>query len=326
MDEQLPTAEHSLQSLSLEVAKMLEDKQRPSPHNMAALIQAGLTEEDILAAGEARGWQRPVMELTLEELDTDMPYLLALADHLAAEPGNKQKIFLARDGELLADVYAITHPDKPSQLLPASVKLWEWMQDANSPLTEKFLVDNHLALNGSSELIETGYKGRVGALIWGTLQPESRSNADALREAGSHLPIRMISTLGSARRRWGEQIVDFNQDELLANPELFPKVNSVIGPYDPSERRTYQKDPVAYRVAMSLQLMPHFTGTYERLEATEDGVRAVPSQEPIRDNVDEVLLSDEADGRNASIVNPLVALVLQHRVVRASMIHAGRLP
>ena len=100
---------------------------------------------------------------------------------------------------------------------------------------------------------------------------------------------------------------------------MFPKVEPVTRPYFEGERDYYGRDPLAYRLAMSLQLMPHFHGAFERLERADRGVVAVPREKPIKSNVDLISRFDEGDGRNASIMNPLAALIVQHRVIQASM-------
>jgi len=291
---------------------------------MAALIERGLSADHILDAGEAMGLERPHMEDTLLELESGLPHILALADYLAELYGDKRLLFLARDAELMADAYAITHPDKQSQLLPGSIRLWEWIRDTQSPLAPEFFARYNLSLydEPSSVLIDTGFQGTAGYWIWTALDTRNvyRSGDPAeIKALASHMPIKLISAIGQPQLRWGEQIVDFNSDDILQGHTMFPKVQSVIRPYFEGERDYYSRDPLAYRLAMSLQIMPHFHGAFERLERTDQGVVAVPREEAIRSDIDHISRSDEGEGRNASIVNPLAALVVQHRVIQASM-------
>ena len=328
--ERLDASIESHTAVAAELARFLDRTYRPLPQEVASLIEQGMSEADILAAGEAAGYQKPRMEQTLQELDTIMPYLFTITDHLAEHHGHKRLFWLARDVELLADIYAIAHPDKPSVLVPGSIPLWRWILDSRTPLAGDFFAAYGLSLNGSppSELIDTGFVGRAGYWIWVALSPIrvfKEGNPAEIDAIGERLPIKLVCGVDERRSRFGDQIMDLGADDVLDDPSLFPKVHSVIGRYRPDERSYDGRDPMAYRVALSLQLMPHFTGPFERLAYTRDGIAAIPRHQEVKQDVDTInRWEEEADGRNASIVNPLAALLVQYKVVRAAIFHHGQ--
>ena len=67
---------------------------------------------------------------------------------------------------------------------------------------------------------------------------------------------------------------------------------------------------------MSMQLLPRFHGAYDSLTEKDGQVIAVPNQKSeTRTNVDAIMTTDEGEGRNASVVNPIAALIVQQQLV-----------
>lgn len=315
-------------SVALEVEELLNNTYtRPEPQKIAQLIEQGLTEEDIIYSGQRLGHKTPEMTLTNIELQSATPYLRLLADHLAEHNESKRIFFLARDAELLFDAYSVLHPNNDAWLLPASIPLWDSDDMANKDLAASFLnsvgLDKEFVTSESAAalLVDSGFKGTAKYFISREL---AELHGKEYEDVSQKLPIKLVSAIGSPRLRYGDQIIDFDSDDSLPDKALFPKVTSLIGEYEPGDREKYSHDPLAYRLAMSLQLMPHFHDAYVGLVDSNGTVVALSRQDTsIRTNTDQVSHEDEGDGRNASIVNPVAAMVVQTRLIRSLLTQAA---
>lgn len=296
-----------------EIQSLLMAENRPEPHIVAAHIENGLTDNDIVEAGVSFNIPQPEMSVTLDELPTTLHYARIALKHLHESQHDKRKVFLARDSDLLYDNYAITHPDEESVLLPASMDLW--YSSENSDAGKQFLAQQGISYETAANhyMVDTGFKGTAGYWVWENLIRDRDEDVYDLKEA---MPIGLISAIGLEHLRWGNQIVDFNDDASLAN-NPFPKVAAFHG-YRDRQRSGF--DPVAHATATSLQTLPRHHGSYDHFEQSPDGtIVAKPRYEAFQHDIDMIDTRENA-GRNASIVNPVAALIVQRHVVMDALV------
>ncbi len=312
---------------------LTEREVRPSPVHVAQLIRQGLTEADILAQGQELGYESPEMSLTLTELNNATPYIRKIVDNLAETYGDRRIFFLARDSELLYDAYTTLHPDKEARLLPASMSLLRSDDMKDAKKANDFFNDNGLddeVVNGDTKkalLMDSGFVGRAGHQIWYLL---SQLHGRDFEDVRAQIPIKLVSAYKSEgppeykvgdfppiTLRWGEALMDFDSDEELAQSDSFPKVTSLIGPYKNNDRFMDERDPLAHRLSIALQLMPHHNDAFTRL-IEKDGheVAVSGSDAPIRQDVDDVMTEGRDTRQNPSCVNPLAALIVQYRLIK----------
>lgn len=277
---------------------------RPDPRAMAALIQAGLTEETIWHAARARGHKEPVMDLTDHDLPIALPYYQLSSDTLAAEHSPAiPKVFAARDADVLFDDFVITHPDHPSALLPASQTLWEsaGMQDAE--LAKRFLEKHRLGLAGGV-IVDSGRLGSVGTWLDGLLcRLHDLPDGASLLSTGA-LAMRLVDAHPHST---GKKIIEI------------PGTVEELGLQKPLAIEPWIKgQPAAFSLFIFTQNLPRYHGHYKYLEIMGDDIVALP--EPVRER----RYVDGYDGINGSIVNPLAAALVQFRVVQAALERSGR--
>ena len=301
--------------MSTELCALLTAENRPNPQIVANHIENGLTDSDIIDAGNALNIPTPEMSITLRELPTTLSYARIALKYLHEHQPHDRKVFLARDCDSLYDTYAITYPEEESILLPASIDLWH--SSENDDTGRLFLAQQGITYETADRhyMIDTGFKGTAGYWVWNNLIRDLNDNIFDFKD---RMPIGLISAIGPEQLRWGDQIVDLDDDDALAN-NPFPKVAAF---HEYQNRQLMGYDPVAHATAISLQTLPRHHGSYDHFEQNHDGVIvARPSHEPFQHNIDMVDTQDENGGRNASIVNPVAALIVQRHVVMDALAH-----
>lgn len=324
--------------------------QPPDIVELAALIQQGLKPEHIRKAAEAnpelRTYANPKMDLTLKELENTFPYISRLVDQMLAEHPRDVFVFPLRDTEVLGSmtrlVLHIRSPgdEKRAVFMAGGETFWSnrkardfnWKEEAN--LEKEFFKQLGItpeaieaAMNPSEQapkfvFWDTGFKGSDPRDAQRVM---ARDFEFDLNELNSVLSIKVVSTGSEKINVYATQVRKFtNQDlgEEVFKKELFPKISPLMGgPFTPAESAQLGYDRFAYRLAVSMQLMPHFTHSYENLEAIEGRVVAVPAEKGnYRQDVDTV---DKAKGVNDFIVNPVAALLLQYHL--AELVLGARL-
>lgn len=286
---------------------------RPSPHTMAALIQGGLTESGIVAAGRLQGFQRPLMDLTLADFEASLPHFQQMNDILADKHPENTILFAGRDAEVLYDDFAIAHPGTRSHLLPASSDLW----DFGSGMDEHGLAVPFLSQYGITKLAAVGRKEKfvlVDSGFYGTIgrnldRSVTRHYGVSLRQTGA-LAIQLVCANTDGI---GTQIMDLPGGQFKVRIAKHDYVRSGKPEPDWAEGNTYP-------LAVGMQLMPRYYGPYSALYRQSDRVVALPLgfQGMVRSDV------DHAGSVNSSNVNPVGAAITQFRTVSAALARAGR--
>lgn len=288
---------------------------RPEPDAVARLIQEGLTEPDIIAAAAEKGYEVPVMDRTLADLDTCLPYFQRANDILAATtPPGTTLLFASRDADVLYDDFAIRYPKAVSHLLPASTGIWHGMNGAGlySELAKPFLAQYGLteeAIAGQDkfELIDSGLNGTIGDLLDGTIT----DNYGVHLRMHGRLSVKLICARESGI---GEQVMDLAENEVPRLQRFAPLLA------DPAHRQGLHGN--TYELLLALQAMPRNHGAYYHLRDLGNGrIIAPPLDEGIVQDIDAAC---ENDG-NVSLVNPLGAAIVQFRVVQAALERSGQL-
>lgn len=295
---------------------------RPNPLDVYNLIIRGATKETILRVGEETGFAVPILDTTLEEVANMKPYLSQIIEHFADNWNDSQIIFIGRDAEVVYDLYEInrlqTGQTRKGILLPGSVDLWKDGTIGQGEFSKRFLENYGLSKEAICDgppilLFDTGYRGSVGFFIRQAVERQYGIDADRVKQ---RLPMRMISVIYV--RAHGEQLMEFSVEEDICSRDIFPKVSSVVGDsFSSQESAYYGYDRFAYRLAMSLQLLPHHHGKYDTLVDVGGNVIGVAGLKVgPRINVDTITKEEDGEGRNASIVNPVAALVVQSELIR----------
>lgn len=330
-DTRRGTSERSYDSTKEKrLAEMLSDWQvRPNPRQILDLvINQDLSAEDILSAGEAQGYPRPKMDVTIDEFQNAIPFILQATKLLAKQYPDVRIYFLGRDSESLYDAYRLTQPDNEAVLFPGGMAFWEDHAMEKGKRAARYFNESGLtpkilrAAQPGALLLDTGFGGRVGFFIRRALSRLYRLDEEGMRQ---RLPMKLISNIYFRTVSHGAQLMEFKTDDEIFSKDLFPKVSSVIGePLQRNETSRYSYDRFAYRLAMSLQLLPHFHDVYSTLIERNGKLMAAPADKvPVRDDVDTISKDDEGEGRNASIVNPVASLVIQHALV-LNLLSSGR--
>lgn len=162
--------------LQQQVAEILfgDVRFRPPAHAMVSLIEQGLTEDDILAAGHMKGYETPIMDATLRDLDVAIPYVRQLSDRIAQDHGGDTILLASRDLDVVADHFMVRYPDLDAHLLPASQDLMgydkfeghETILDTN--LASRFLGRYSLTATRVADssqkfaVFDSGFRGTIG--------------------------------------------------------------------------------------------------------------------------------------------------------------------
>jgi hypothetical protein len=321
-DIDLYTTDH-LQNKGAEI--LFDDvKSRPSAYTMASLVEQGMTESDIVAAGSTKGYKAPVMDEVLQDLDGAIPFIQQVSDEIASNHGDKTIWLAARDFEAVADDFLVRFPELTAYLLPASqdLLLHESMGDPN--LAARFLGKYGLTAAQIADpgkkfaIFDSGFRGTIGQemdylsrRIYGT----------SLDETG-RLTNELVS-INTAEPTPGEQIMDFAGGASNFNEERLPRTNRIIA----NSTMRPELFSETHGLAVMLQTLPRFHNAFGMLVEHYGDVVAVPrtyeiehgiAYEPIDDNVDRP--SPEHDFRpNDSIVNPVAAAVVMYRIVKSAL-------
>jgi hypothetical protein len=291
---------------------------RPSPHDMASLVLRGLTDAHLEGAWRGLGNEVPEMALTLEELDSTLPYVHSLNDTLAEQASDAVlHVHAGRDVEVMYDDFTIVHGGiKRSVLLPASKPLWACRDIViGNDVAREFLQEHEITEDqafdpgGGIALVDTGFDGRIGKYLGAAIRRIYRGG----ELSGSDL--RLATKLVHANPTgWGESIAEVPSFDIATTvPKLCAFWNE----------RPLSGCP-SLPLAISLQMQPRYHGTYRGLARRDGTVIAVPdSSERIVPTVDRPAPGHEWGGVNDSIVNPLAAAVVQRRVVEAALLRNG---
>ncbi|HEX3568763.1 MAG TPA: hypothetical protein VHT70_03765 [Candidatus Saccharimonadales bacterium] len=307
-----------------EVAGLFADPtHRPQPEQIADLIQNGLTEEDLIVAGEVHGYNVPKMSQTLAELDAVIPYIQEVVEDVTEQSSNGRLIFAARDAELLYDFCKIAIPDADAHLLPASSHLWDqasmW-RDATPERREtarQFL--GRYGLNEATikdpdrtiTLVDTGFYGSVGEnLSYAVLH-----TYDVDLSRGHHLVTKLVC---ADPEGLGEQITMLPDTEKALDAASLPRTTAWMG--DASFPLLYQDRLPNFRLAVILQTMPQYHESFTGI-AMREGIAEAVTRLPQTQPCDDIDTPPSAYGShiNPSIVHPLAAAVVQYRVVSAAL-------
>ncbi len=307
---------------------------RPEPQAVAELIRAGLTEADIVAAGHEKGYEDPLMDATLRDLDRCIPLIGQITDTLDArypEP-NTNFIFAARDAELLYDDFAVTHPDKvdtnrTSNLMPASMPVWVNIErGVAQPYAKRFLEEYGMTketlTDGQTQfvVIDTGFKGTI---VYGNdvNVAYAPGMVDAIQQhlgvdmrKSEQLKVELVCAEEGATDRGIHQIIRLNDDET---PDF---ERSVKEPVEEDDNSPKYIDPSTYDLACTLQTMPRYSERYYSI--TEYEGRVVPVSASVLPDAPQPMIDVDtaaSENHNASVFNPLGAAIVQFRVVQAAL-------
>lgn len=315
------------------VREMLADwKVRPDPLTVADLIrEKGLSAEDILAAGEELGYARPVMEKSLKELESLVPYLFRMVDAIRAEFPEREALFLGRDAELLYDVYQILSMDKgersDASLFPGSRMFWldgnNWTQGEESAVIQKYFESNGISrkvIDGGRKylLVDSGFHGSVAAVVRSKVQDLYGIPDEVMK---SIMPIRLVSTMGGDFNG-ARNLMSFEatEEDIKGLEHNFPKASRaakhpVLRPNTALGSDGFLEYGIDVLLAISMQVFPHFHDVYETLGKRDGRLIPMPlSRGDVAADVDDV-----SDGFNASIVNPVAALLVQRELIEKTM-------
>lgn len=285
---------------------------RPAPQTMGDLIMRGLTNQGIVMAAEHAGLDIPVATDTLAEVEVTAPYVQRISDRLANDHQTDTLIlFAGRDAELLYDDFAIAHNTIPSVLIPGSTELWKWLERRAGPAkTRQFLstygIDESIASNPNARLamVDSGFRGRIGLRLREAI---ARAYWQPLERIAGQVAIKLVRAHPEG---WGKEILD----TYIPNPhqQLFRSVRWT------GAKDLLELEQTPYPLAVSMQLMPRYCGKYDRVALAPDGqIRGIPIKEPYRDNVDHPIKGDW--GNNMSVVSPVAAALVQHRIVAKAL-------
>ncbi len=297
---------------------------RPSAYMMASLVEQGLTEDDILAAGTAKGYKTPVMDEVLHDLDVAIPFIQQVSDEIAKNHGDKTIWLAARDFEAVADDFLIRYPELDAHLLPASQDLLhhETMGDPN--LAIRFLGKFGLTAARVADpgrkfaVFDSGFRGSIGQeLDHLALRVHGTSLDDADRLTNG------LVSVNTADRIPGVQIMDFTGGADNFSEERLPRANRIIA--NSTMRPEHHSDTQV--LAVMLQTLPRFHNAFGKLVERNGDVVALPrtyetehgiTYEHIDDNVDRP--SPDRDFQpNDSIINPVAAAVVMYRIVKSAL-------
>ncbi|KKP40218.1 MAG: hypothetical protein UR28_C0002G0076 [Candidatus Peregrinibacteria bacterium GW2011_GWF2_33_10] len=307
-------------SVETRLEKILSNWQvRPEPLEIAELIREGLTLEDIIKIGEKNGIEQPKMDITLFEINNMIPYIHKIVDHIFINYPGYKIIFLGRDAEIIYDLFKVKY-GTPSVLLPASTSLWKDGKFDNGKLGKVFLetygINDDVLVNPESKflLFDSGFRGSIAYFIRRAIISQFSLDDDYVRQK---FPIKLVSMIYS--KGYGTQLMQFDFEKNFYTNDPFPKVSQVVGyTFQDHEFDTYGCDRFAYRLAMSMQLLPHYHHMCDSILEVDDKIIGVPTRKEISNDVDTIIKNEEnADGRNASIVNPVAAIIAQYKVLKS---------
>lgn len=294
---------------------------RPTAQTMASLIEQGLTEDDILAVGNLKGYKTPIMHETLQDLDVALPYIHQLSDRIADDHSDSTLWFAARDFEAVADDFLIRYPRIDAHLLPASQKLFEHDTMYDTNLATRFLGRFGLTAARVSDprkkfaVFDSGFRGSIGQ----TLDSKIDSLYGVSLDAAGRLANKLVSV--NTKYSLGEQIMSFPGGASNFSEERLPRASRCAR----SMRAEDFSDTQV--LAAFLQTLPRFHNHFEQLAEINDSVVALPQvleyeegyviDNIVDDNVDR--LGDGDYGPNASIINPLAAAVVMYRIVKSAL-------
>lgn len=297
---------------------------RPTAQTVASLIEQGLTEDDILAAGHLKGYKTPIMDETLRDLDVALPYIQQISDRIAQDHGDDILWLAARDFEAVADDLMIRYPHLEAYLVPASQDLLshETMFDKN--LAARFL--GHFGLTAANAVdprkkfavFDSGFQGTIGQRL--------DHRAELLHGVSLNDAGRLTNKLVSVNTKYsaGEQIMDFPGGADNFSEELLPRANRFAGTMHTEDFSD------THMLAVFLQTLPRFHDAYGKLIEFNGSIVALPRvckneagmvYELIDNNIDRPIWGEY--NANASIVNPLAAAVVMYRVVKSALEQRG---
>jgi uncharacterized protein YheU (UPF0270 family) len=291
---------------------------RPAPQAMARLVLNGLTEDDIVRLGTNFGYNEPTMTVTLEDVDKALPSLQKANDVLATEFPDATILFAARDAEILADDMAIRHPDIDSYLLPASESLMDELENYSDSWVIAFLEQFGLSQTAVEDpaksfvLVDSGFAGTICHKL--SRQLYVRYGATLRKD------LRLHGKLMSVSPNHHQSVSPILEESDMPQTYLLPTRATRIANKVPDRFATY--DP-RFTLAVFMQTLPRFHGEFWALEEDVTGTISATADRNydhrIHDDVDGLNGDSIYHGLNSSIINPVAAAVVMHRVVREAL-------
>lgn len=291
---------------------------RPRAEDVAKLIANGLTEEQLVTAAAQRDYRLPVMDRTLQDLDTILPHMLRFTTKLHERYGDAVLLFAACDADPLHDLSSVIYPDQHNVRLPASQTL-VYSPSLHDPVTaRRFLahygLDEAAVMDPSRQyvLVDSGFEGSVGEALSDIAE---RAYGDDTMLRDDRIQRALLCAAPSVRHR---QLVDVPYEPGLYTPELLPRLWSGWLS-SPDLLRDYGS---AGPVATALQLMPRYHGHFEDIDHSAERLELLASYTPPR-SLDDIDIPSHYfgshGGENATIVHPLAAAIVQYRVVKTAL-------
>lgn len=287
------------------LSRALFEVTRPSPVKMAELIKDGVSVDDIINVGVDQGYSGARVKSAQRDIETLLPYIATAVGELRQTSSADTLLFAARDAEPLYDYYVTSDASTADvHLLPASMGLFfgPTMRSLGAKWLEGFGLSRKEVLDGTQKftLVDTGFKGSVLIQMDRIIRD---SYGMSLRNNG-RMAVRLVCAGPDAVG--GQMIADDFYEEIT--PSQLPHAVSAVG-YQ-SFARTLEVASPANVVAAAIQTLPHYHSPFDRLVEEDGKINAVSSARNVT-----------MDGPNASIVDPLAAAVVQHRVVSEAMGH-----
>ncbi len=239
------------------------------------------------------------------ELPNLLPYIEELCYEMLQRYPQHRILIAARDAELFYDALRTILENTPQGenvcLFPGSGRLMRYLAGQNIPCSwrERFLaaygIDKESIRTTNFFLYDTGFRGTIGKLLEEAIRSEFRISNE----------LNLVKI--------GLVCADTNDDyyhdlkELISFPygvgsAKFPKTYRLC--YFPS----YGISKMNLLIAGALQVLPRYHGPFEFIDSL-----GRPKISPEKDFADDV--DDSASFVNASVVNPVAAMLVQKRAV-----------
>lgn len=277
---------------------------RPAAEHIRDLVIAGVTEEDIVTAGSQGGLSPDGIAAARTEIHTLLPYIHQLSDAIYAAPGKGQALFAGRDAEVLYDDYRIVYDE--GTLIPASKNLWRCR--AMDTHGSRFLGAFGLTATAVHEpehrftLIDTGFRGSVASDIDYWL--EKYHGRSVLKE--QRLAVRLVCAADA--EALGPSLIQYGFDQIPRTNAELPNTLDRLGVSEFDLLLEHGRQLPEGIIATALQLLPRYHAAHAALVELEDKVVAVPGRSDFYQY-----------GKNASVVDPLAAAVVQYHTVVAAL-------
>ncbi len=257
---------------------------------------------------------------TFFELNSLLPYLKEIVTRILNDHVGHKILVAGRDAELFYDalktVLKGTEREKDVMMFPGSEPFWDYIEafsqrEELAAIQKEFL--ELYGINGANIakgekylLFDSGFNGTIGMRLHNLVEKLYPDDVNR-KEILDAIKVKMVGT--PSQIPYAYPIMPFKVDkDALASK--FPKAiwYSKNSPIIPENAKFLPE----FIFAIALQLMPAYHGPYSSLaRGKKDN-----SLMPLPGKVDDVQINiDEADGPNASIVNPVAAMLAQKKVI-----------